>query len=446
MPEDRLQHFLSLLSHLGWGLNPSSRPQPLGGRRRDDLASARWLALSLPDSQSLIVLAIAGRLPALGEAYKRYEDFEPGHRAVLRALRDQNISGHYLLLIGENEAQLLDLELEDVLIDAVSRAEINERLLPLLDLQALARGSLSAFPRKQLRQRARELADWTQLWSTRIGGRMDLSTGMMARLFEWLHLARVAERNGSGPRYEQCFEDFAATARGTSARRFLEDRFRPLHGQWFLLQESSLKLMLDVVQQAGKDGILDDCLASYAMLSSGKFTAEVFAEAFADDELRHRSWRSSVTGELPEELRTEEDEERDWLQEPVTLDLDRAGTVVLLRTIDVLTEKVRGAALDQLTALERGERPGQQLDLLALEPEDIAPQEAARHVLKNLLTVRTADPLRAALARLLMLTRACEWHRRFEAREVRFPRLRLDVETPAPAEMVMEEMPPAAMN
>lgn len=433
-PEDRLRHLLSLLSHLGWGLSPTTRPQELGSRRRDGLAGAAWMALALPDSQSMLVLAVPGAMPSLHDAFKRYEDLAREHRTILRALRDERLVADYLLLLGDRSAHLIDIGSEDVLLTSASDEEFGVRVLPVLDLQALVRGSLSAFPRKSLHQRARELADWTQLWATRIGGRLDLTPGVMARFFEWLHLARVAEQNQIGPRADETFGSMALENRAPAARRFLEDRFRPLHGQWFLLQDSPLKLLLDVVAQAGKDGILDECLASYALLGAGKFDAEVLAEAFADEELRHRSWRASVTDELPDTWHGDDEQAIDWLQVRWTVDLDRSGTVVLLRAFDSLVERAREAALAQRSALDRGERPGMQLDLLAGAPDEIAPQEAAWHVLKRVLTVRTTEPARVAVARQVLLARACDWHRRFQAPDERFAPVHVDVvRAPRPA-------------
>ncbi|MCB2153575.1 hypothetical protein KQI84_01710 [bacterium] len=433
--EKRLNQFLSVLSHLGWSLSAPGAPRKFRHGGRGIAGQAVWLALSLPDEHSLLLMALEEDLPSLSPCFKAYEDLTVRHRQIFRAVAEEGLTARYLLLLGHQGAHLIDRASEDILLAAEDHEEIDERLLPLLDLQSLSRGSLTAFPRKALRQRARELADWTQLWSARIGSKLDLTQGVMWRFFEWLHLARLAEENHVGPAHDTSIGDYALSAHSPDPKRFLDARLRPLHQEWFLLQEGDPETKLGIAARAAAEGLMADCLKSYSLLSSGKFSAEVFAEAFADEELRVLSWKSSV---IASDLSGAEDEGTRWLYEAFEFDLDKQGCAVLLKRMDELTEQIRRFAQAQRLAAERGERVGFQMDLLAEAPPEIVPDEAPRFVLKHVLRVRTGDPARAALAKTLLLARACEWYRRYRRSELTFPPLQVDLsrqpEPPPPSD------------
>lgn len=422
-PEEALRHVLSVLGHLGWSLARVATPRRIEARRDHPAHGAEWFAHSLPDGQTLVVLSLACELPDLRAAFERYEDLADLHRHVFRALADNSLAARYLLLLGGQSAHLIDLDAEDVLLAVASREEAGDRLYPLLDLQSLSRGSLTAFPRKPLLHRARELANWTHLWSARIGSAIETTPAAMAAFFEWLHLARFAEQHRIGPAGGLSFADFATPTRATAARRFLDDRLHALHTTWHLLQGDKTLPTVEAILRGAREELLASCLASYGLLGRSRFAAEVFTEAFADEELRHVSWKSSVTAD---ERRPVDGEAADEAPPEVAFDLDRHGCVQLLRTVDRLVEWTRADALAREAARERGERPGMQLDLLSEATADVfAVREAARHVLRRVLTVETTTPARAALARMLVLARACEWHARLECRDLPFPRARI---------------------
>lgn len=430
--ESVLNQFLSVLGHLGWGLGRLARPQALSARRRDPAEQGCWVALALPEGHTLLVLAIEESLPDLSASFKNYQDLAPAHRRTFRLLAAEGMHARFLLLLGKAGAHMIDIEEEDVLLALASREEMDDRLYPLLDMQALVRGSLSAFPRKSVRQRARELAEWTNVWSARIGSALELTQPAAARFFEWLHLARVAELNRLGSFSGAAFEEFALPG-APSPKRLLDERFHALHSQWFLLQDNCLKAHLDIVSRAARSDLLAGCLASYALLSRSKFSAHVLAEAFADEELRLRSWRSSLVYDLPGEEAGEDiaGAER-WLTESYDVDLDEAGYVIMLRAFDRLVELVRGVALERESARERGERPGLQLDFLSAAPADITPYEAVRHVLRHALRVRTAQAQRLALARLALLASACEWTSKLHTSDAPFPRPQVELAAQSP--------------
>lgn len=421
-PEDALRHVLSVLGHLGWALARVAAPQRLEARRDHPAHGADWLAHPLPDGQTLLVVSLARELPDLRSAFERYEDLADVHRLVFRALADNGIAGRYLLLLGGQSAHLVDIEAEDVLLAVATREEAGDRLFPLLDHQSLTRGSLAAFPRKPLLQRARELADWTHLWSARIGSALDLTVPMMASFFEWLHLARFAEQQRVGPAGGLAFGDFAAPPRGASARRFLDDRLHALHTTWHLLQGEKTLPAVESILRGAREELLASCLASYSLLGRSRFSPEVFAEAFADEDLRHVSWKSSV---ITDGSWRDVAPDGSPSSAEVAFDLDREGSLQLLRCVDALVEGVRAEALAREASRERGERPGMQLDFFGDAPVAVPAREAARHVLRRALAVETAVASRTPLARMLVLARACEWHARLDCRELPFPRARI---------------------
>jgi hypothetical protein len=415
--------FLQMLHHLGWSLASISEPQPLPG-------GGHWQTAPLPDGRVLLIATLAEPLTPMEEAFKAYEDVTPQHRRLAAALAEAEVHArHALLLDADLGAQLIDLAQEEVLIEAHGREQITERLLPLLDLNALARGSLTAFPRKTLRQRSRELADWIKVWSARIGSAASAQREAMGIFFHWLLLARLAEQLGFGPRRKVRFGEYGIDAKPLNAVRYLTQYFKPLNEHWNLLQGQSFDRQRDLAQRAHDHGDLTACLQSFSRIGAGKFSAAVFAEAFADEELRLIGWRNSIVeGEQP----SEEDPAR-WLFNPLTVDLDEIGFPMMLRRFDAITEDLRRLAREQAVQRENGQRPGVQLDVFSIEPPPITEEDTPRIVLQMVLRVRTARRERADAARLVLLAHAAEWHARLREAEPIFPVPNVTTTEPAPA-------------
>ncbi len=424
---DSMRHILSVLAHLGWGLSRLPAPGPLKGASEPSLRETEWLALPLPDGTTLLCAALPFELPDLRQSFEHYEDLALVHRQILRGLDSAGVAGRYALLVGGEAAHLIDRPAEDILVTTSTREEAGDRLYPLLDFQALSRGSLSSFPRKPLRRRARELADWTHLWSARIGSELELTVQAMQGFFEWLHLARLADVRHIGP-VNGSFRDSAGEMNAHTIRRFIDERFRLLHGTWNFLQGDSNAQSNPGILRSIDDSVLTECISSYALLSSSKFASDVFAEALADEEMQHLSWKSSVTADT-RWIDGDENNGDALLNSTVRFELDRQGCSQLLRCFDTLANAVRIDAIDRESARERGERPGLQLDLLTESPGDINPREAARHVLRRMLRVNASNTRHATLARTILLARACEWHSAHGVGELPFPRVSVAVST-----------------
>jgi hypothetical protein len=387
----------SFLAHLGWQVAPRAQARTL----KTPVGELGWFALSLPDGATLLAISMGEELPSTAGAFRRFEDFTAVHRRILKTLRTHALHGRYVLLLSGFRAHLIDQLDDDFLLAVESRDEWDNRLLPLLDLQAVARGALSSFPRKSLHQRARELADWTHLWSARIGSRLEISPLVMARFFDWLHLSRLVLQHFPALHPSGTADGFPGS------RKEMEELFRLLGDSYNLLQGAPLKTQLTLLDEAHRVGLLTECLESYALLSSAKLDAVTLGEAFADDALRLLSWRSSVVAG-PTIDPDDEDDLFSFVQRTYEVDLDENGTAVLLRRFDDLVSAVSTAALTYERAMERGERMGVQLDLLAAPVARPRAEEATRHVLKYILRVRTAESRRADLVRLLLVCRATE--------------------------------------
>jgi hypothetical protein len=223
----------------------------------------------------------------------------------------------------------------------------------------------------------------------------------MARFFDWLHLSRLVLKRFPSLHPSGNADGFPGS------RKELEELFRLLGDTYNLLQGASLKTQLTLIDEAHRAGLLADCLESYALLSSAKLDSVTFGEAFADEALRLLSWRSSVVAG-PTIDADDEDDLFSFVQRAYEVDLDENGTAVLLRRFDDLVSAVGSAALTYERAMERGERMGVQLDLLAAPVARPRAEEATRHVLKYILRVRTSESRRADLVRLLLAGRAVE--------------------------------------
>jgi hypothetical protein len=392
---DPLRRLFSFLAHLGWQVAPRAQARTL----KTPGGEFGWYALSLPDGATLLAVSTSEELPSTATAFRRFEDFAPVHRRVRAILRGNDLQGRYVLLLSGFRAHLIDQVDDDLLLAIETREEWDNRLLPLLDLQSVARGSLSGFPRKSLHQRARELADWTHLWSARIGSRIDTSPAVMARFFDWLHVSRTALRRLPALR--------AGGEASLTTRRDLEEIFRHLAETYNLLQGTTLKAQLAIAEEAHRSGLLAECLESYALLSSAKLDAATMAEAFADDALRLMSWRSSVVAG-PTLDNQDDDDPFGAALSGYEVNLDTEGTTVLLRRFDDLVHHVTQGALNYELSLQRGQPFGVQLDLLAAPIVQPRVEDAIRHVLRHILRVTTADPRRADLARLILAARTVE--------------------------------------
>lgn len=406
---------------MGWGTAAWSEPVELRGPW--GAGGATWSTAPLPDGQMLLLLNLDRPLPPFAESFKQYEDVSPLHRQVLAALAAEKIAvRHVLLLDPAFGAQFLDATQEDVLLDVRGEAEATERLLPLLQPSALARGSLSNFPRKAPRQRARELADWTRVWATRLGAASGASRDSITVTMHWLHLTRLAEVIGMGPAPKQDFAAFGLAPKAPP--RTLLGRFKALHDHMNLLQGSTVAAQKRVVELAHGNGQLLPCLESFSRLSRSKFSAAIFAEAFADEELRAIGWRQALVNPPAE---SGEDAER-WLLEPHVLPLDEEGLPALLAAFDRITEDLRRTAREHLLGRQRGERTGMQLDLLGAPPPDFTEEDAPRLTLERCLQVRTRHRARGELAAFILLAHAAEWAGRLRIPDPLFPRPQVVVE------------------
>lgn len=423
--DERLRHVLSSLGHLGWTLRAGLRPEPLDprGPSANAWSAASQVPLAMPGGEVLLLVARDGEMAPIGQAFRRFEDLTTDHRALLALLAARSMRARYVLAMAGARTHLLDASEEDVLVATESPEEFTERLLPLLDVASVARGSLDAFPRKTLHQRARELGEWAQLWTMKLGARLEPTPSLVARVVEALLVARLASLAGYGElNPTPGLAAVSATARRAEWVRLMVER-------WHLAQEVSARLLESFLDEAARSGLLHEMLESLALLGARKFTAEVFAEALADEPLRLLSWRASVVGEplIP----TGADVDSSLLSQCFEIDLDRAGTAVLLRGFDELAGFARERALDWQAATERGERPGVQLDLLAAEAPRLDVRGVVGHVLRTMLRVRSGQATRGSLARLLVVARALEWQARLGVGPAPLPRV--SVATPLPS-------------
>lgn len=415
--DERLRHVLSALGHLGWALRAGLRPEPLDprGPSANAWSVAVQVPLAMPGGEVLLLVAREGEMAPIGQAFRRFEDLTSDHRELLALLGARAMRARYVLAMAGARAHLLDATEEDVLVATESPEEFTERLLPLLDVGAVTRGSLDAFPRKTLHQRARELGEWAQLWTMKLGARLEPTPSLVARVVEALLVARLA----SGVGYAELNPGPSLAVVSATTRR--ADWVRAVTERWHLAQDVSPRLLEAFLDEAARSGLLHEMLESLALLGTRKFTADVFAEALADEPLRLLSWRASVVGDPLIPAGSEADSS--LLSQTFEIDLDRAGTAVLLRGLDELASFARERALDWQAATERGERPGVQLDLLAAEAPRLDVRGVVGHVVRGMIRVRSSQPARAALARLLVVARALEWQARLGAGPAPLPRV-----------------------
>jgi len=418
----RLHH---LLHHVGWSL--AALEEPRAGK-----VGLMQLA-PLPDNQALLFVFLSEPLPSSEAAFKAYEDFSPGHRRLFRLLCEEGVHARHALLIdSEFTTELVDLSQEDPLLHLRNESEVTERLLPLLNPTALARGSLSSYPRKTLRQRARELEEWTRLWTSRLGAATGATREQASLFFEWLHLTRHAELMGIGRTGLEPLARFAELDRQPTnpARRLLQS-WKPLAEQWSLLQGAPLKTMDQLARRAGEGGLLLECLQSFGRLSRSKFTAPVFADAFSDEELCLVGWRHSLVEVLPQA--SDAPDPARWLSATHDIDLDVTGFPGVLAAFDQVAEELRMLARQHAVQRQRGERPGVQLDLLGTEPPPLEEVDGPRIALRNVLRIRTRSRLRADTARLVLLAHTAEWYARLHRPDALFPVPQIVVQGPPPA-------------
>jgi hypothetical protein len=395
-----------LLHHLGWSLGAFSEPRPILPRGAATVQTA-----PLPGGDVLTLVDVGDRMPPTDALFRAFEDLTDDHRAIQTALVQANISARLALLHGAGLAtQLVDFDAEEVLLATRNEAETTSRLLPLLDLNAIARGALGAFPRKSLRHRAQELADWSRLWTTQVGGAGRISREIAQLLMQWLLLARLAEEAGLPIPARHPFRLLAL--RRADPARHLAPIFAQLATRWDALHGAAPDVIAHAATMAHQGGQLAPCLASFSRLSRSKFTAEVFADAFSDEDLRAVGWRQALLGPLPPELPTG----NEWIEAGYTAPLDTLGFPPVLAVYDAIVADLSTLCRDREMALRRGERPGVQIDLLAGEPPEFTEADCPRIALERVLLLETARRTRADAARLVLSARALEAAARFHRR------------------------------
>lgn len=409
-----LEWFLHALHHLGWPGAAQARQSSARVRGLEDGGSLA--VATLPDGQFLAAVATDRELPLPSEAFEAFEDHSIEYRRLARALGRLEGRIHYVVLLSPSgRAQLVDWTNDEVLLSTDSRGEAEERLLPLLEPAAVMRGSLIAHPRKSVPRRAAELEKWTRLWETRVGSALDLRRGPVERFFRALALARLCARAGAAAPGSCAFEEYAAHAKLPDAARLLRPLWRELTGTRNIVQGTRRDELEGITAAGAKDGVLGECLASFSRLSAAKFSAEILAGAFADEEARAISWRAGFLEHPPA---TDGEEALRRLVEPVELDLDECGYVVMLRSFDRVADQLRKSRGLIAAQRRQGELAGVQMEIFGLEPDVPADDGVAAFVLSRGLRVATMHAHRAELARMLLVCRAVEWtahHAQFDA-------------------------------
>lgn len=445
-PREPLDWFLRLLHHLGWPASLAERVRPLATGRSpasDRWAGARHTALALHEGGPLLLVEAPFALEPVSRCFERFEDLTDDLRALAATMAREGIDAPTVVILEpRGSAQVIDFVQEEALLATESRDETAERVAPLLDPGALIRGSLASHPRKSASRRALELARWTGIWSGRLGGAMDLGHEPVARFFQWLHLARVAERFGlAGPRHvpfarHRTHRPGAALRNLTGLWRLLADERQFLQGE----RRETMQRLAEAIPPA----LLDECLASFARLSVTKFSAPILFEAFADDEWRQQSWRAAV---VPDALPRFADDPARLLVEPWHVALDEAGYALLLAGFDAMVEALLRHAGETATAASRGESPGVQLDVFGSEPPaTLAEEDVALFVLGSCIRARTALRSRGELTRMGLLALAAQWNARLRPAPAHYPLVPVRVEAPRATLLASSRrlvMPPA---
>jgi hypothetical protein len=428
-PREPLDWFLRLLHHLGWPASLAERVRPLASKpgRKGRWGGARYSALALPDGPPLLLVEAPFAPAPVSACFEAFEDLTQDLRELAAEFRREGIEANTVVVIGpRGGAQVVDFAQEEPLLATDSREETGERVAPLLDPGALIRGSLASHPRKAASRRAQELARWTALWSGRLGGALGLGRDPVARFFQWLHMARLAERCGmAGPRHVP----FALhhTHKPGGALRNLLSLWRLLAEERQFLQGERLEAMARVAEAAAP-ALLDGCLASFARLSVTKFSADIFLEAFADDDWRQVSWRAGL---VPEGMPDFSQAPERFLIEPWSVPLDEMGYTALLSGFDGMVEALRRYAGESATAISRGEPAGVQLDAFgSLPPPSLADEDTPLFVLGSGIRARTSLRTRAELARMALLCHAAQWNVRLRREGAHYPLVPVRVDPP----------------
>jgi len=424
--ENRLQSILATLNHLGWNhkktpsINFAKNDTPVID---SELKSACWTVLHLPTDQTLVIVSTEKSLHGFEDSYKKFEDLTTNHRLILSWLEIQHLSYDFLLILDEHGGSLLNHQSEEILLHTQNRREMEERLLPLLSLSSVTTGALESYPGKTNRRHGQELRCWTEYWATEIGTQINSQPADVSMFFESIHMTRLALKlNLIEGEKESLF---------TNLHQFkdLKPSLSTIKKLMIRLQESSNFLHLHPLskdESLWQSSNFHDCMRSYSVLCTRKFSSTIFAEAFSDQELQEVSAKAV----LQERATVERDSTFDlesWNYSPTTFDLDSKGTSLLLRNFDSLIQEVIEDSRKQRASLERGERPGTQLDLLADEPPIPNEKDAPSIILKHGLDISTSLARRRQFVRNLLLARAAEWYAKLQVKTPIFPAVKINL-------------------
>ncbi len=436
-PTASLEILDRFLRHLGWGRALDKSPRPLV-RGRVSATTPKWKARFArdPEIPTFAILApLEGPLTPLRHLYTQFEDLGGEVRHLLSWWRENPPRPEYLLLTDGEQTLLVDAETEECLASCEVHTDLSERVLPHLDFRDVARGSLREFPRRTPDDYGKEMAGWISHWTATLGSSLKMERPSAQSLVESLFLARLAERLGFAPGKPR-IEDWAwigegaggdAGSKAKGRRRQVaasSPALKPLRRLWQALDAAGYlrtfrlteRQLLALVERLHPADLPDRWLAGVSRQSWKRFRAEVFAAAFADEELRHKSWTSMVTGELPAAPVDPQNSEDSsvWLHTIWELDLDALGYQPVLRALDVAVDSLREYNLTQRAVALRGDRAHLQLSLFEPPPEGLTATlrltDPVAHALANVVRVRTQSGERARMMRFVLAARALELH------------------------------------
>jgi hypothetical protein len=434
VPRNVLDRLLAFLRHLGWSKALEREAHPLRSRRASSPAPGWWVVEGHKEEAVLLALAAPSEkgLTSPSRLYTQFEDLGSEVRELLDWWRDNPPVPDYLVLADEKHTLLLDVANEQYLAACEEAEDISELVLPHLNYRDVVRGSLANAPRRSTEEWGKELAGWVNHWTATIGAATGLERSRAREFVLALLLARQAEALGFAPgRQRLC--DGAAAGRGKSGARSksvsragasgggascpaaLKRIWSALDMAGYLEAPMGQKALVGIVETLLPPELPHRWLASLNRLSGRRLRAEVLAVAVADEELRRVSWGAMVIDALAPPPGLEKDDDLSaWLRTVWDIPLDQLGYGPMLRAFTMVVEKLEEYSQRQRALAMRGKCTHLQLDLFTGELEGLTKtlgvEDPVAYALEHVLRIRTSVASRVRMTRLVLISRALEFH------------------------------------
>lgn len=325
-----------------------------------------------------LIYTVAGdELPQFQQMFETYLDKNEFMTETFLRLRP-HCELPYVLFIGQTHFYLYDTAAEELLRWGTEIGALQELLIAPLSAGADVKQAWDAIARKELTQRAEELARWLDLWRARIGARTSatpafmlnvLQKAMLLFLYDWhfglqdddlvLRAAFLEQREAARARKGSALSRRMPFDGVAWMHQASEEVCRKLHIDFLFWTQAEANFFALINADTRRH--FSDFIMEILQLSHAKLISPVQADVFCTPDAKLKYWKYAVTESVSVKRSLAADEVN--VYQPINIDLEASGVAWALHVVDQTLEYWRERCEALTRQLTQQKSLGLQFDL-----------------------------------------------------------------------------------